>query len=51
MIGLDTIVLVHVYRQGGDFADGLIARVAMASGCNEVVTLDKGAAKAGMRLL
>lgn len=42
---------LRVYRQGGDFADCLIARVAMAAGCDEVVTFDKGAAKAGMRLL
>lgn len=42
---------LRVYRQGGDFADCLIARAAMAAGCDEVVTFDKRAAKAGMRLL
>ena len=42
---------LRTYRQGGDFADCLIARVAMAAGCDEVVTFDKRAAKAGMRLL
>lgn len=42
---------LRIYRQGGDFADCLIARVAMAAGCDEVVTFDKGATKAGMRLL
>lgn len=42
---------LRIYRQGGDFADCLIARVAMAAGCNEVVTFDKGAVKAGMRPL
>lgn len=40
---------LRIYRQGGDFADCLIARVAMAAGCDEVVTFDKGAAKVGMR--
>jgi predicted nucleic-acid-binding protein len=42
---------LRIYRQGGDFADCLIARVAMAAGCDEVVTFDKGAAKVGMRPL
>lgn len=42
---------LRIYRQSGDFADCLIARVAMAAGCDEVVTFDKGATKAGMRLL
>ena len=42
---------LRVYRQGGDFADCLIACVAISAGCDEVVSFDKGAAKAGMRLL
>lgn len=42
---------LRVYRHGGDFADCLIARVAAAAGCDAVVTFDKGATKAGMRLL
>lgn len=42
---------LRIYRQGGDFADCLIVRVAMADGCDGVVTFDEGAAKAGMRVL
>lgn len=39
------------YRQGGDFSDCLIARVALAAGCETVYTFDRGALKVGMRLL
>ena len=42
---------LRAFRQGGDFADCLIERVAMAAGCSTVYTFDKAAAKAGMRLL
>ena len=34
-----------------DFADCLVARSAIAAGCQSVVTFDKQAAKAGMTLL
>lgn len=42
---------LRAFRQGGDFADCLIERAAMAAGCSTVYTFDKAAAKAGMRLL
>ncbi len=34
-----------------DFADCLIERTAMAAGCTAVMTFDKAAAGAGMKLL
>lgn len=34
-----------------DFADCLVEQLALAAGCTDVMTFDKAAAKAGMRLL
>ncbi len=34
-----------------DFADNLVEQLALAAGCSAVMTFDKAAAKAGMRLL
>jgi predicted nucleic-acid-binding protein len=43
---------LRLFESGkADFSDGLIALAAMTAGCEQVVTFDKQAAKAGMVLL
>jgi len=43
---------LRLFEKGqADFADCVVERIARAKGCEQVVTFDKMAAKAGMKLL
>lgn len=49
-----TVIVFALARRGegaGDFADALIAQLALAAGCQRTFTFDKNAAKLGMTLL
>jgi predicted nucleic-acid-binding protein len=43
--------LMLASKNGGAFADSLIAASAVVAGCSSVVSFDRGAVRAGMTLL
>lgn len=45
------LALARLGEGAGDFADALIAQLALAAGCQRTLTFDKNAVKLGMTLL